>query len=385
MQNNRLLVIDDDILVFAIIKKEAELYGYEVKWVPDLENLKGLFPSFDPSLIILDLKMGELDGIVVIHYLQQVSYKGFLMLMSELDSKLIIAAEKVVKTNKINIMHSIRKPLQISLLRELLIEHSYRAEIISAEQILNGIVENQFLVYYQPQISVSSKKVYALEALLRWRYTSKTMLNPNQFIPYAEKTKTLIPLTFWVLNQVLEDMTRWETQNINPAVSINMPLSILNDPANTDLILLTIKKKKIPFVRLVLEMTETGMISLPNLAIDITSRFRISGMSLAIDDFGTGNASLSNLHKLPFNQLKIDKSFICNLDTDLESQKIVKAVVDLGHNLDMTIVAEGLENRESFAILEKFGCDSAQGFLIAKPMPESDLLPWLKEMREGWV
>jgi diguanylate cyclase len=252
-------------------------------------------------------------------------------------------------------------------------------ELFMITEMRRGIAEDQFMVFYQPKIDLGSEKIFAVEALIRWRHPERDMISPALFIPLAERTGDVSLITQWVLSRALRDAADLSTRGQNIKVAIN--LSTL-DLANRDLprqIGDALDAAGLQPETLILEITESGLMSDPAAARTLLTELSEMGMALSIDDYGTGYSSLAYLKDLPVAELKIDQAFVLNLATNNEDAMIVRSTIDLGHNLGLKVTAEGIEDEISFRQLQEMGCDVGQGYYMARPMPFDELLQFLNE------
>ncbi|MDH3514346.1 MAG: EAL domain-containing protein, partial [Gammaproteobacteria bacterium] len=213
----------------------------------------------------------------------------------------------------------------------------------------------------------------------RWKNPARGFVPPDVFIPVAEQTNLMLPFTLWSLNLAARQFGEFSRLSRNFSVAVNLSAKVLYDADVVDLINRTIKIWGIRPEQLVLEVTESAMMVDPKSSLETLSRFHDIGVKLSIDDFGTGYSSLAYVKKMPVNELKIDKSFVMNMDKDKGDAMIVRTVIDMAHNFEIAVTAEGVESQEILEQLAELGCDCAQGFHMAKPMPAADLMKWLQD------
>ncbi len=248
-----------------------------------------------------------------------------------------------------------------------------------------ALKENELIVHYQPKAEIKTGKVTSAEALVRWRHPERGMVPPNQFIPLAEHTTLITGLTFHVLDAVLAQSRRWTREQRALTVSVNLSARNLLDPKLPDEIDALLKKWGVPTDHLELEITESTVLGEPDRALEILNRLRGMGLALSLDDFGTGYSSLAYLQRLPVHELKIDRSFVKNMTTDESDAKIVKSTIDLGRNLGLQVVAEGVESEEIWSHLAALDCDIVQGYYLSRPLPPDELSVWLKKFDRGEI
>ena len=241
-----------------------------------------------------------------------------------------------------------------------------------------AIQRQEFVLHYQPIVSLQSDRIIGAEALIRWLHPQQGLIPPAKFIPTAEETNIIIPIGLWIIQEACFQLTRWQQQSANSFLTsleleINLSVQQLAQPNLVELIEETIQKAGIQKQKLKLEITESifmGGVEESQLTIN---KIRNCGLELVLDDFGTGYSSLEYLQKLPISTLKIDRSFVCNLEEDINNHKIVKATIDLAHTLGLSVIAEGVETAKQLTVLRNLGCDYGQGYLFSKPLEMSAL------------
>ena len=250
---------------------------------------------------------------------------------------------------------------------------SHPGGLISARQWMSelrqAIVSDQLFLTFQPKVSLLQERVTGVEVLLRWQHPQHGIIVPDQFIPLAERTGLIIPLTLWVLQQSLLQCRQWKEIGLDISIAVNLTMWNLEAQELPEQIEALLRDTGVPPESLELEITETSIMSDPQRVIRTLDQIRHLGVRFAIDDFGTGYSSFAYLTKLPVSCIKIDKSFIQNIETDRDSSVIVKSIIDLGHNLGLKIVAEGVETIQSKRMLRVFQCDEGQGYYFCRPVP----------------
>lgn len=240
-----------------------------------------------------------------------------------------------------------------------------------------AIKDKKLELYYQSQIDVQSGKVIGAEALLRWNHPERGFIQPDEFIPLAEQTGLIKPLSYWVISQALKQCANWHKRGLNLSIAINISVQCLYDEKLLKSLRKEIQANKIPNNKCILELTESDIMTDPIRAKHILSELKSTGASISIDDFGTGYSSLAYLKQLPVSEIKIDRSFVMEMLDDENDRVIVQTIIDLAHNLGLSVVAEGVTSELTLATLRGQGCDICQGFYIAKPQPADDFLEYL--------
>jgi diguanylate cyclase (GGDEF)-like protein len=261
------------------------------------------------------------------------------------------------------------------------------AEIKAARLTLDGALNqdserNDLFLVYQPVLDIKTGKISYLEALVRWRRPDGRLLMPDDFIRVAEQSGLIRQLTEWIIDTACRELVFLQQANPGLRIGINLSMHILHDYNLAELIGTALKRYRLEPRSLLLEITETEVMMDPEQVIEILDQLSGMGFELSIDDFGTGHSSLVYLKRLPVDSIKVDKSFVSDMETDDDNASIVHATIDLAHNLGLSVTAEGVESRQVYERLKKMGCDSYQGYYIGEPMDKTGVAVWLHEGRE---
>lgn len=252
-----------------------------------------------------------------------------------------------------------------------------RLELMGA--LGRAIQAQQLVLYFQPKINLNDNQIYAFEALVRWQHPELGLIPPSEFIPLAEMSSLIYPLTRWVLENSISQCQAWRRMGYSLGVAVNLSVRNLMDERIVGDLRKMLVLYNLPADALELEITESMIMHDPERALDVLEQLADLGITLSIDDFGTGYSSLAYLKRLPVRTLKIDYSFVCGMLQDKQDQIIVHSTINLAHNLGLYVVAEGVESAEVWAELKQLGCDAAQGFFLGVPMPAADSLAWLSQ------
>ncbi len=258
-------------------------------------------------------------------------------------------------------------------------EHdSHKPErLFFAAELRQAIASDQLLVHYQPKASLVTGSVFQVEALVRWRHSERGLIPPYQFIPWAEQTGLIGPLCHWGLNDALRQCAQWKRSGVDLRVAVNLSMHNLQDSRLPDVIVKLLSRWALEPACLEVEITESALSVDPGRTFDILTRLHDMGIRISIDDFGTGYSSLAYLRRLPVDEIKIDKSFVMGMATEEDDATIVRSTIELGHNLGLQVVAEGIEDKATWDLLKSLGCDFAQGYFLSRPLPAPDFLAWL--------
>jgi diguanylate cyclase (GGDEF)-like protein len=257
-------------------------------------------------------------------------------------------------------------------------EHSVDRFSLAAD-LRNAFDRDELWLAYQPQVDIATGRISGAEALIRWRHPVRGDVPPGILLPIAERTGLMPQLTLWVLDKAVAQAAQWRRTGLDIRVAVNVSAVVLVDAGLPDRIAETLARHLLTADNLVVEVTEDAVMRDPTRAIDILTRIKGSGVDIAVDDFGTGQSSLEQLKNVPADELKLDRSFVLGMVDDPQDAAIVGSVVGLGRALGLRVVAEGVETAEAFQRLADLGCDVAQGFGLARPMPAPQFERWARE------
>jgi diguanylate cyclase len=259
-------------------------------------------------------------------------------------------------------------------------QHSPRRLALLGE-LRRAIERHQLVLHYQPKVDAHTRQVLGVEALVRWQHPTHGLIPPGEFIPLAEHTGLITPLTHYVLDAALRQCRAWRQAGHELSIAVNVSARRLLDLAFPDEVAGLLAHWEVPARLLVVEITESTIMTDPQHALEVLSRLHNMGVQLAIDDFGTGYSSMAYLKNLPVHELKVDRSFVSQMTSNTNDAVIVRSTVDLGRNLGLRVVAEGVEDQTTMRELDALGCDAIQGYYVSRPVPADDLLIWLKRQQ----
>ena len=250
-------------------------------------------------------------------------------------------------------------------------------------ELRRAMDETELVLYYQPKVDMKTGRAEGVEALARWHHPERGLLSPDEFIPLAERSNLLRPMTLYLLDSALRQANAWRTRGLEVSVAVNLSMQNLIDLRLPNDLARLLTSWRLPPGSLELEITESTIMGDHRRAMTILTRLSNMGVALSVDDFGTGYSSLAYLQNLPVDFIKIDKSFCISMAEDPGNATIVQSTIDLGHNLGLKVVAEGVETQEAYTTLAELGCDYAQGFFMSRPLAPEKATIWLEAMAEG--
>ena len=340
-----------------------------------------------PDLLIIDLEMPGMDGIELI---QQLKLRGIdipLIVASARESVLIQAVEMMGRNLGLRVIAGLQKPLHA----EAILAACARLELpigdrqrdrpeadIPPALLRRAIDGGEIHVHYQPKVDMQTGIVRGMEALARWDGPELGSVRPDRFIAVAEREGLIHGLTVSVLEQALAQAADWNAHGMRLSMAINLSPGLLLQPRLVEDICARVAAHGLKTGQIVLEITEGSVVDCMGAALGVLSRLRLKGLGLSIDDYGTGFSSMQQLARIPFTELKIDRTFVHRAHERSNHRVILQSALDMAQRLGLVTVAEGVETLEDWRLLQEFGCTFGQGFLLAKPMPAGALASWIK-------
>ncbi len=349
------------------------------------------------DIVICDLNMPEMDGMEFLRHLGEEQQHVSIIITSSLDKKLIDSVGKMANMHEIQLLGKIEKPVTPSTLEALISQYirpgNKRSQQIITQaspftlyEILDGVRTKQIEPFYQPKLNIESGEVIGAEALARWIHPQHGVITPDAFIPLLEQSGNIDGLTFLMLEKAASACKMFHSKGFFISISVNLSLASLDDTNLADRIIQVVKAAGIEPEHIILEITESAAMTNVAHSLENLTRLRMFGFGLSIDDYGTGYSSMQQLTRIPFSELKIDRSFVKDVYDNEAMRVVVEQSIQMANKLGVKTVAEGVETRQGWDVLKEIGCDTGQGFYIAKPMSLEDFfdfLLWASVSRRG--
>lgn len=388
----KILLIDDEAFARKLLQHQLASLGFmDVTPVTGgAQALALLSEGAHFDVILSDLQMPGMDGVEFVRALTQTGYDGELVLVSGEDGRILKTAEQLARAHGLRVLGHLNKPVAPERLGELLTHRAKRgARRPSADngsygpdELRQAIATGGLVCHCQPKVSLADGALVGVEILVRWQHPRDGLVFPDHFISLAEEHGLIDELTRVVLRDALRQTRAWFDAGHELHVAVNISMGNLDTLDFPEFVVATAKEMDVPLSCLVLEVTESRLMQDMRAPLDILARLRLKQVDLSIDDFGTGHSSLAQLRDLPFNELKIDRGFVHGACHDVHLAAICEASLDIARKLGMRSVAEGVEDLDGWNYLRARGCDVAQGYFIARPMPMAALSDWLPEWEQ---
>lgn len=378
-----LLIVDDDRAQRLLLAQVAQRCGFVVDMAGSVAEAVDLVDQRDHAIVILDLSLGQGDGVEVLRHLATSGRRPSVLVISGFDERIRDAAVRFAMTVGLSTIGTLHKPLSLGLVREYLMKaseaipaHDGRPRIAAAilpDDVALAIEGGEIRPVYQPKVELATGRLAGVEALARWNSPRHGIVPPDVFVGIAEQAGLATALTRAILRSAVRDAATWDPASTGIGLAVNVPPFALDDLAWPDHVEAELAANGVPPGILTLEVTESTLMADFARASDVLTRLRIKGVALALDDFGTGYSSLLSLLRLPFSELKLDRSFVQRCDQDPYALKIVRAMLSLAREFGMSTVAEGIERQPVADLLRECGCDLGQGYFFSRPIALSEL------------
>lgn len=384
-ERNLVLAVDDETDFLELIQQIGEGVGCDVITAHSAQEFRDQLSRRQPSLILLDLQMPGMDGIEALRYIARQGIRSGILLASGMDQRVLASARQLGDSLGLRMLGALQKPAMLEEIESLLTRYLEPGAGISVEELRQAIDEHELVVHYQPKLVRANGDwhVRSAEALVRWRHPRLGLMFPGEFLPLAEQSGLIVDVTDFVLMDAIRQIGHWRQRGLNLAAAVNLSPRFVRDLEFPERLSRIFREFDVTPEQLTLEVTEAASLHDPDLVMDIFTRLRVRGVGLSLDDFGTGTSSLTQLYKMPFSEVKIDGSLTCEVATSKAAATVVRAIVELAHNLSLTTCAEGVETSPAFEFLDQIGCDALQGDFIAPSMPAAEVEAFINVWNGG--
>ncbi len=387
---NTILVVDDEPFVLRTTATVLRRLGFtRVKTADNVTDALEIITSTEPpiELVLSDLNMPGVDGLELLRRFDEMDYRGDILLFSGEDQQTLSMAESLARARGLSVIGAISKPVQVDNLLDILSRSSQSvtpskkasgsSTTVSPEMLEAAIEAGELKPWFQPKIAVSSRMPVGVEALARWPNSARGSIFPDTFIPVAEEYGLIDKLTFSLIEQAVKADTEWRAQGIELKIAFNISMDSLQDATFPDILEKKVTAAGGTLEHFQLEVTESQLMKDLVRPLESLLRLRMKKVKLSIDDFGTGHSNLSQLRDLPFDELKLDRSYVQSEGSAERTSLILESTVEMAKKLGMSIVAEGVETLEEWRRVEQLGCDQVQGYFAAKPMSGAEIPDWV--------
>lgn len=393
LENLRILLVDDDPRTLRFLTHLLESMGVgEIHTAADGHEALSYLDNVPerPDVIFTDLNMPGLDGVEFLRHLSMRGVACRIVLISGENKRILDTAKTLALVHDLSVIGTLQKPITRNALYETLRQclsfgiqpRPSACGRITEQELVEGLIDREgepVHAVYQPTVSMKTGAPVGVEALVRWTHAKSGLLGPMSFVPLAERLGHTKHLTDVVTRKVMSEAAYWQSSGLDLRVSINLSVTVLKCLDLPEFVMATAESTGLDPSRLTLEITESHLMDDFKESLETLARLRLKGVWLSIDDFGTGYSSMEQLKRVPFNEVKIDRCFVTGATQDPEARAILESSIELGKRLGLVVVAEGVESREDWDLLDALGCDVAQGYFISHPLNADALPDWVRE------
>ena len=393
LSDRSVLVVDDEPFVLETTAFILRQLGFkEVYTALSAQLAIDLIGSdeSDVSLVLCDLNMPDMDGVELLRIFAERRFEGDIVLFSGEGGRTLSMAESLAKARNLSVLGAVSKPLDVTELSQLLAKRGKElrqngrtaVKLVSKERLVRAIENEELEPWFQPKVEIVSKRVVGVEALVRWPNSEGGMIFPDAFIPVAEEHGLIDALTFLVLKKSAAMQAEWQKRGLSLKIAVNVSMDSLYDLTFPERVASYLSEQDVDPSTFQLEVTESRLMEDLVRPLDNLLRLRLKKISLSIDDFGTGHSNLTQLRDLPFDELKLDRSFVQGAANDEKTRSLLEASVDIAKKLDMETIVEGVETLKEWQRVENLGCDVVQGYFVSRPIPGGDIPAWVEQWPE---
>ncbi len=392
MQNLKLLIVDDSPVQREYMLQLCHDIGFaEVSSAENGEIALPMLQQQQFDVLICDLEMPGLDGIELLHKVASLNCNAAVIIVSGREQNLLTAVELMARSDGLQVLGSLQKPLDTAAFSQLLSQLKPQAHsnknlaqqqqqpLLDFKELSEALQQHRFVLHYQPKVDVQSGQLAGVEALVRLQHPSRGLIYPGHFIAVCERFNLIDALSYEVLLLAIAQLQQWRVQGFVPNISVNLSATSFENAFFLQQVNQLLADSAIDPAQLMFEVTETAVIRNMGQALAFLSRLRLSGFGLSIDDYGTGYSSVKQLSQIPFTELKIDRSLIDGIASRRHLQVILSSTLSMCQQLGIKVVAEGVESHADWQYLQQFSGLVAQGYYLAKPMPCQALEEWIQQ------
>jgi EAL domain-containing protein (putative c-di-GMP-specific phosphodiesterase class I) len=375
------LIIDHDPESLVVLRAVADYLGCDRIESESMASLDDVLAVRRPTIAVLALDAPEADGFAALRILADHDMRPATLLIGSSDPRVLASAKRAARKWGLTIIGTSPRPLDSSAIERLVTAHLTAAPQITRAELEKALAEHEMVLLYQPKIALRAEDVaiQGVEALVRWQHPRRGALRPAHFLRAVEQHGLMTELTDYVLTEAIRQSGQWRTQGIVLDIVVNLAPQLVQDPGFPRRLAALLREYAVPPQQLMLDISEPSSSVDQDLMLEVFTTLRILGVGLSLDNFGTGRSSLTELHRMPYSEIKVDQSLLADGPGDADAQHIIRAVTALAHALRLSVCAEGVETRAMFEFVRENGFDSAQGHFFCAPVDAARIERFVKE------
>ena len=370
-----MLIVEDDTRSSGLMRAVALRLGCDFIEPHSVDELSATLAIRLPTVALLAVDRLQNDGFEILQALARCNVRPPTLLVGDIDPRILATIARAAESYGLPLIGTRARPLNEIDLEQMLMPHVSAPPIVPREELVRALVEHEFSLRYQPKVSLGSDafEVEGVEAFVRWEHPSRGQLQPRHFLSGIDAYGLSGDLTDYVITAAIRQAGIWQTQGLPLVVTVNLSPALVTDREFPDRLGSLLREHDLTPGRISIDITETAVHSDRNLIQEVFTRLRILGIGLSLDNFGTGLSSLTELYRMPFSEIKIDRMLLTDVAVEKDAETVVRAITDLAHNLHMSVCAEGVETRETLDFVRSAHFDTAQGHLFCGPVPAHEV------------
>lgn len=381
MTHSRVLVIDDDEKDSAVISETAKELGYDALTVSNPLDFESSLLSFVPDIVVSSINIPNIGSESFLRTISQSTEDVEIILVGSADAKVIASINDLGVRHGLNIKEVLCRPVAPDDFKSCIERINLKIREHSEKNICDALNNNEFEIVYQPKLDLRSRSIFGVESQIHWQHPRLGRLTAKDFMSDVEHHCLMLPLVLWTLGRVIKDWRRWEQEGLSISTGVAVAPSLLDHPKFPDLLSSLVDRKRFDASFLQLGFAEKNRAVNTKVSTDVLVRLCLLGFRLSIDNFGPGTTSIIALHRRPFSELKIGQSLIGQIGTDETFEPIVRTVINLGHNIGLTVCADGVDTDKAHRFLESAGCDFILGQYVSHPLTAEEIVPFMHEWK----
>jgi EAL domain-containing protein (putative c-di-GMP-specific phosphodiesterase class I) len=370
-----LLILDTDPHSLAELRAMAGTLGCELIEADSAASLKAILAERRPTIAVLSMDGFDVDGLAMLRELAQQRHQPATLLIGTVHARVLAGARRTAESHGLRVIGVATRPLDPVALEKLLMPHLTDPPPIALEELEHAIDEQELILEYLPKIDVRTDelKMQGVEALIRWEHPRRGLLYPGHFLGPMEDNALMGRLTDFVMTEAVRQAAQWRAQGLPLEMVVNLNPKLIQDRQFPERVAVLLREYGVPPVQLVFDVTEAPSIEDRDLMLDVFTRLRILGVGLSLDNYGTGVSSLTEIYRMPFSEIKVDRALIADASREREAMLIVQAIANLGHTLELVVCAEGVETNDMLAFAQRAKFDTAQGRVFSGAVRPSEI------------
>jgi EAL domain-containing protein (putative c-di-GMP-specific phosphodiesterase class I) len=362
-----LLILDTDPQSLSALRSIADNLGCEIVEADSAESLQRILAARRPTIAVLAMDGFDVDGLAMLRILAQERNQPATLLIGTVHARVLAGARRTAESHGIRVIGVATRPLDQVAIEHLFMPHLKDAPPIALGELEHALDQQELILEYLPKIDIRSDalKMQGVEALIRWEHPRRGLLYPGHFLGPMQDNGLMGRLTDFVMIEAVRQAAQWRAQGLPLEMVVNLNPKLIQDREFPERVAVLLREHGVPAVQLVFDVTEAPSIEDRELMLDVFTRLRILGVGLSLDNFGTGVSSLTEIYRMPFSEIKVDRALIGDVAQEREARLIVQAIANLAHTLELVVCAEGIESNEMLAFAQRTKFDTAQGLLFS--------------------